>query len=62
MIEKVLVGTDGSATATKAVERAVAVARSAKASLTILSVGRDGERIAKEAASVHEGAGVVIEA
>ena len=62
MIEKVLVGTDGSATATRAVERAVAVAASAKASLTILSVGRDGERVAKEAASLHEGAGLEIEA
>ena len=62
MIHKVLVGTDGSPTATKAVERAVAVAASTKADLTILSVGRDGERIAKEAAARHEGARVDIEA
>ena len=62
MIEKVLVGTDGSATAQKAVERAVAVAASAKARLTILSVGPDGERIAKEAASRHEDAGIEIDA
>ncbi len=62
MIQKVLVGTDGSPTATRAVERAVGVAASAKASLTILSVGRDGERLAKEAAGVHEGAGLEIEA
>jgi nucleotide-binding universal stress UspA family protein len=61
MIQKVLVGTDGSATATRAVERAVAVAASAKASLTILSVGPEGERVAKEAASAHEAAGVEIE-
>jgi nucleotide-binding universal stress UspA family protein len=62
MIEKVLVGTDGSSTAQKAVERAVAVAASANARLTILSVGPDGERIAKEAKSRHEDAGVEIEA
>jgi nucleotide-binding universal stress UspA family protein len=62
MIQKVLVGTDGSATARRAVERAVAVASTTGAGLTILSVGRDGERIAKEAASEHEGAGVDIDA
>jgi nucleotide-binding universal stress UspA family protein len=62
MIDKVLVGTDGSSTAQVAVERAVAVARSAKARLTILSVGPDGERVAKEAAARHEGSGLDIEA
>jgi nucleotide-binding universal stress UspA family protein len=62
MIHKVLVGTDGSTTARRAVERAVAVAASAGARLTILSVGRDGQRIAKEAAALHEGAGIEIEA
>jgi len=61
MIDKVLVGTDGSSTAQVAVERAVAVAASTKAHLTILSVGADGERVAKEAASRHEGSGVDIE-
>ena len=62
MIEKVLVGTDGSTTAQKAVERAVAVASSTGARLTILSVGPDGQRIAKEAASLHDQSGVEIEA
>jgi nucleotide-binding universal stress UspA family protein len=62
MIDKVLVGTDGSPTAQRAVERAVQVAASAGASLTILSVGRDGDRIAKEAAGPHEGSGVAIDA
>lgn len=62
MIHKVLVGTDGSPTARRAVERAVAVAGSVGATLTILSVGRDGERIAKEAATAHDGAGVDITA
>ena len=62
MITKVLVGTDGSSTAAIAVERAVAVAAASGATLTILSVGRDGERIATEAAAAHGDAGVAIEA
>ena len=62
MIEKVLVGTDGSTTAQRAVERAVAVASSTGARLTILSVGPDGQRIAKEAAALHEQAAVEIDA
>jgi nucleotide-binding universal stress UspA family protein len=62
MIENVLVGTDGSATAEQAVERAVNVAAQAGAALTILSVGRDGERVAKESAARHEGAKVEIRA
>ncbi len=60
MIENVLVGTDGSATAELAVERAVNVAAQAGAALTILSVGRDGERVAKESAARHERARVEI--
>ena len=40
MYRKVLVGTDGSATAAKAVDRAVEVAKASGASLTILSAGR----------------------
>jgi nucleotide-binding universal stress UspA family protein len=36
---RILVGTDGSATAAKAVDRAVEVARAAGASLTVLSAG-----------------------
>jgi len=60
MIRKVLVGTDGSKTAAVAVERAVEVAASAGATLTILSVDPHGERIAGEAAALHEGSGVEI--
>jgi nucleotide-binding universal stress UspA family protein len=37
--QKILVGTDGSKTAAKAVDRAVAVAQSEKAELTIFSAG-----------------------
>lgn len=62
MIRKVLVGTDGSKTAAVAVERAVEVAASAGATLTILSVGPHGERIAKDAADLHEGSGIEISA
>ena len=43
MYQKILVGTDGSATAATAVDRAVEVAAATGAELTILSVG-DGER------------------
>jgi nucleotide-binding universal stress UspA family protein len=38
------------------------VASSAGARLTILSVGPDGDRIAREAAALHEGSGVEIHA
>jgi nucleotide-binding universal stress UspA family protein len=41
--ERILVGTDGSATAATAVDRAVEVAAATGAELTIISVG-DGER------------------
>ena len=44
MIGKMLVGTDGSATAERAVDRAVAMAAERRASLTILSAGPDGRR------------------
>jgi maltose/moltooligosaccharide transporter len=60
---KVLVGTDGSPTAARAVDRAVEVARSAGASLTILSAGRPDKAadvVAGEAGR-HAGAGVEID-
>jgi nucleotide-binding universal stress UspA family protein len=62
MIAKILVGTDGSKTAARAVARAVEVAHTTGARLTILSVGSNGERVAKEAATDWDGAGVEIEA
>jgi nucleotide-binding universal stress UspA family protein len=40
MYKRILVGTDGSSTAAKAVDRAVDVARAAGASMTILSEAR----------------------
>ena len=40
MYERILVGTDGSPTAAKAVDRAAALAKSVNARLTVLSVGR----------------------
>ena len=39
MYERILVGTDGSATAARAVDRAVEVAEATKAELTIMCVG-----------------------
>lgn len=52
MYKKILVGTDGSSTAARAVERAVDVAKASGASLTILSAGgsdKAGAVVAKEA-------------
>jgi len=62
MITKVLVGTDGSATARAAVGRAAEVAANAGAELTILSAGRRSEQVAKEAAAEHEGADLTVRA
>lgn len=63
MYERILVGTDGSKTAAKAVDRAVQVAADAGATLTILSAGRAaraGEVVQAEA-SRHADAGVAID-
>ena len=62
MYERILVGTDGSKTAAKAVERAVAVAASTGASLTILSAARlhKGEATVAAAKELHAGSGVTI--
>ena len=62
MYERILVGTDGSATAAKAVDRAVQVAVSTGAALTILSAGdlaRGGKVVGAEVAR-HADAGVDI--
>jgi nucleotide-binding universal stress UspA family protein len=60
---KILVGTDGSDTAAKAVGRAVDVARASNARLTIFSVARPaaGEEIVATEASRHESSGVPID-
>jgi nucleotide-binding universal stress UspA family protein len=63
MYTKVLVGTDGSRTAAKAVDRAVEVAKAGGAALTVLSAGRPekaGEVVEAEAAR-HAGSGVAID-
>lgn len=63
MYRKILVGTDGSKTAAKAVSRAVEVAAASGASLTILSAGRPDKagKVVADAAAEHAGSGVPIE-
>jgi nucleotide-binding universal stress UspA family protein len=63
MYKNILVGTDGSATAAIAVERAVEVAAATGARLTILAVDREerGRKIVDEVAGKHAGSGVDIE-
>ena len=63
MYKRILVGTDGSTTAAKAVDRAVELAKVSGASLTILTAGigeRAKEIVDKEAAR-HADSGVKIE-
>jgi len=61
--KKILVGTDGSKTAAKAVDRAVDVARAAGASLTIFSATKPakGEQVVSAEAQRHANAGVAID-
>jgi nucleotide-binding universal stress UspA family protein len=62
LYERILVGTDGSATAARAVERAVEVAASVGGRLTILTAGsgeRAGQIVADEAER-HRRSGVAI--
>ena len=63
MYQKILVGSDGSNTAAKAVDRAVEVARTSGADLTILTVGRRdrAEAVVAAEAARHADAGVRIE-
>ena len=63
MYERILVGTDGSKTAAKAVDRAVQVATSAGATLTILTAARpeNGARVVEAEAARHAGAGITID-
>ena len=62
MYKRILVGTDGSPTASLAVNRAVDVAAATGAALTILSVGdeRRALEIASTEAARHEDRGVAI--
>jgi len=61
--QKILVGTDGSKTAAKAVDRAVEVAASMDAPLTILSAARKdrGETIVAAEVARHAESGVAID-
>lgn len=61
--QRILVGTDGSDTAAMAVARAVEVARSSGARLTIMTAGKAsrGQSVVDDAAAAHVGAGVDIE-
>lgn len=63
MYQRILVGTDGSKTAAKAVDRAVQVAGTTGASLTILTAGRpdSGTRVVDAEAARHADAGVSID-
>lgn len=63
MYRRILVGTDGSPTAAKAVDRAVALARTTGAGLTILCAGRPGRAgaVVEAEARRHGGAGVAID-
>ena len=63
MYTRVLVGTDGSSTAAKAVDRAVDIARAAGASLTIFSAARPdkGEKVVRAEAARHADAGLSID-
>ncbi len=62
MYERILVGTDGSKTAAKAVDRAVSVAATAGATLTIFSAARPatGDAVVAEK-DRHDGSGVAID-
>jgi nucleotide-binding universal stress UspA family protein len=63
MYKRILVGTDGSTTAAKAVDRAVELAKVSGASLTILTagIGEQAKEIVDKEAARHADAGVKIE-
>ena len=63
MIQKVLVGSDGSKTAALAVDRAVELAQAFGASLTILTAGtgKGARQVVEREAGRHAGAGVDID-
>ena len=63
MFQRILVGTDGSKTAAKAVDRAVEVAATTGATLTILTVGKPdkGAQVVAAEAERHAGAGIAID-
>jgi nucleotide-binding universal stress UspA family protein len=60
MYTSILVGTDGSATAARAVDRAVDVARATGAGLTLLTAGRSARAVVEREASRIAGSGVEV--
>ncbi|HEY3703370.1 MAG TPA: universal stress protein [Acidimicrobiales bacterium] len=64
MYERILVGTDGSRTAAKAVDRAVELAAATGARLTVLTVGGEAKALltAESEVARHRESGVAIEA
>ena len=63
MFQKILVGTDGSKTAAKAVDRAVDLAKTLGASVTIMTAGRGegAQAVVEREAGRHAKAGVEID-
>lgn len=63
MYERIIVGTDGSKTATKAVARAVEVAKTTGARLTVMTAGKasKGQKVVDDAAAAHASSGVEID-
>jgi nucleotide-binding universal stress UspA family protein len=63
MYQKILVGTDGSKTAAKAVDRAIEVATASGATLTILTAAapQKGTKIVEAEAARHTDSGVAID-
>lgn len=63
MYSKILVGTDGSKTAAKAVDRAVEVAKASGGALTIMSAGRPDrvQTVVDAEAARHRDSGVAID-
>ena len=64
MYQRILVGTDGSATAAQAVDRAVGVAQATGAELSVLCVGSPdrAKRVVEAEVARHADAGVTIHA
>jgi nucleotide-binding universal stress UspA family protein len=63
MYKRILVGTDGSTTAAKAVDRAAELAKASGAMLTILTagIGEQAKQIVDREAARHAGTGVKID-
>lgn len=61
MLSRILVATDGSPTATRAVDRAVEVATTTGASLTVLSAGPAAQEVVDAEVARLAGSGVTVE-